>query len=238
MSPESIGSVIDPKQIKDQKNSIDKDVIIAADQSIRSLSIENSPGKLKRHHSKTLNRQSEIKDDSPTLSSTSTTNTSTSHSSGKSSSSSFFGRLFSRGRHRNYSTKMSQLTEHDELEMGEKSRQMVTKLRRSSSLHLDALDIQDEVSVFHNDATLDHEGDLRIAQATPTLNVVTSEVSILKEAYNDLLEMAQEVVEDRLKLERILAQSTKLENLDDLDLAEQYLTSMAETLEVMLSYKN
>lgn len=50
--------------------------------------------------------------------------------------------------------------------------------------------------------------------------------------YNDLLETCEELVGERVQMEAVIAKSTRLENLDDLDLAEQYLKSLTESQEV------
>lgn len=51
--------------------------------------------------------------------------------------------------------------------------------------------------------------------------------------YNVLLETCDQLAEEREHIEAIISTSTRLENLDDLELAEQYLTSLSENQEVL-----
>ena len=50
--------------------------------------------------------------------------------------------------------------------------------------------------------------------------------------YRELLETCGELVEERAEMEALIARNTRLENLDDLDLAEQYIRSLTESQEV------
>ena len=73
----------------------------------------------------------------------------------------------------------------------------------------------------------------------PPNNVVRDDVqhmmatlSAYEKEYSDLLETCEELVGERVQMESVIAKSTRLENLDDLDLAEQYFKSLTESQEV------
>lgn len=57
-------------------------------------------------------------------------------------------------------------------------------------------------------------------------------LSAYEKEYNDLLETCEELVGERVQVEGVIAKNTRLENLDDLDLAEQYFKSLTDSQEV------
>lgn len=57
-------------------------------------------------------------------------------------------------------------------------------------------------------------------------------VSHYEKEYGKLLETCEELAEERLLIEQVISKTTRLENLDDLELVQQYLGSLAESQEV------
>lgn len=60
----------------------------------------------------------------------------------------------------------------------------------------------------------------------------------IQDDYKNLLETAEEMLEERAAIEDIITSSTKLESLDDLEMAQNYLTSLAQSQEVCQKFIN
>lgn len=61
-------------------------------------------------------------------------------------------------------------------------------------------------------------------------------LDVYRKQMEALLETCQEMVEERAQLEQVLVQSTPLENLDDLELASNYLGSISRAHEVRVRF--
>ena len=120
-----------------------------------------------------------------------------------------------------------------EITMGTKSKEILGKLQRSESTldQLEEFRAEGEPSVL---VDVRSEDETVTAASSVNLSPPSTQppTQTIKTEYANLLSVAQELASERLRLEEIVAGSTKLENLDDLELAEQYLLSMTEANEV------
>jgi hypothetical protein len=102
--------------------------------------------------------------------------------------------------------------------------EMISKLRRSHSFHEELTR-----SMPPNNGIMDAAFLIVIRDDVQQMMATLGEY---EKEYGELLKTCEELMEERVQVEAVIATNTRLENLDDLDLAEQYFKSLTESQEV------
>lgn len=109
---------------------------------------------------------------------------------------------------------------------GRRTKELVGRVQRSRSFH-DAL-----ASAHPSSSTASNNG-RPLLVVRDDVQQMLSTVSHYEKEYGKLLETCEELAAERVLVEQVISKTTRLENLDDLELAQQYLESLAESQEVV-----
>ena len=110
---------------------------------------------------------------------------------------------------------------------GGRTAELMGRLGRSHSFHEELTQ-----SMPPNNGTLNHGDVCSLTVIRDDVQQMMATLGAYEREYGELLKTCEELVEERVQVESVIAKSTRLENLDDLDLAEQYLKSLTESQEI------